>query len=50
MSYLSIFSIITFPEKNKVDLFKSISLSLADFAALNPVAPLQMLFEVDILY
>ncbi|ODN04336.1 Protein unc-79 [Orchesella cincta] len=34
-----------FPEKVKVDLFKSISLSLADFAALNPVAPLQMLFE-----
>lgn len=40
-SDLSVYS-----EKTKVDLFKSLSLALADFAALNPVAPLQMLFEV----
>lgn len=29
-----------------MDVFKSISISLTDFAELNPVAPLQMLLEV----
>ena len=35
-----------FPERVKVEVFKAISYALADFNELNPVAPLQLLFEV----
>lgn len=35
-----------FPDRVKLDVFKSISVALTDFTELNPVAPLQMLLEV----
>ncbi|CAG7837387.1 unnamed protein product [Allacma fusca] len=34
-----------FPERVKTDIFKAISFALTDFNELNPVAPLQLLFE-----
>jgi len=37
---------IHFLERVKVEVFKAIAYALADFNELNPVAPLQLLFEV----